>query len=170
MAGCSAEEEVADGDNPTRDPNDYGDWTIEEARSFDKFTLYWLGESYDGFPLTRIIRTGHTPPPGIVGGTPNPQEDGGCTPPLSIRIEPYCTRPPEIFAQSEGFPHGEVRGVKALVGQSQVTIWSGDVTITVFTNQASKAANDLMAIDESGPRSSEPLPAARPEDCPASAQ
>src|SRR6266705_2116490 len=31
-------------------------WTVDEAKQFCKFQLYWLGEEYEGLPLTKIER------------------------------------------------------------------------------------------------------------------
>src|SRR4030042_3000119 len=86
-------------------------WTIEDARQFDEFPLYWLGESYEGLPLTDIIRAKYEyevhpqEAPfmgqnvmkenlvGFVYGTCTPGSDGGCVPPLVVRVEPYCVNP-----------------------------------------------------------------------------
>ena len=80
VLGCGSDEEPDGGANPTPVPGD-GEWSIEEARAFDEFTLYWLGETYSGLPLTEISRYTYDAPPGQVGS-----EDtvlfiyGTCTP------------------------------------------------------------------------------------------
>ena len=43
-------------------PKPVSNWTIEGARQFDEFPLYWMGETYRGLPLTsmRIRRPAYT--------------------------------------------------------------------------------------------------------------
>lgn len=49
-----------------------GRWTIEDARAFTKFPLYWLGESYNGVPLRDILRSEWYPPHGPVSASDSP--------------------------------------------------------------------------------------------------
>src|SRR5437667_6297474 len=53
-------------DPPPQPPKPESNWTLDDARSFDQFPLYWLGANYEGMPLTLIRRrqaTSYTPPP-----------------------------------------------------------------------------------------------------------
>jgi hypothetical protein len=43
-------------------PRPVSNWTIGEAREFRHFELYWLGESYDGLPLTLVQNYAADPP------------------------------------------------------------------------------------------------------------
>jgi len=47
--------------------SDRYDWTVEEARQFDDFPLYWLGDEYDGLPLTRTYKLRSPAIPDTVG-------------------------------------------------------------------------------------------------------
>src|SRR3990167_3022462 len=47
---------VKPGDHKQRTPPENGPWTIEEARQFQDFELYWVGEEFAGLPLTEIDR------------------------------------------------------------------------------------------------------------------
>src|SRR4030042_3897602 len=38
-------------------PKPVSNWTVEQARWFYKFPVYWLGESYQGLPLTSMRLT-----------------------------------------------------------------------------------------------------------------
>lgn len=149
-------------------------WTIEDARQFKEFTLYWLGETFEGLPLTTITRYRYDPPGGTSGqsessvafiyGDCTPGPDSGCAPPLQIILESYCMRPPELLAPGvkEG-PAIQVRGALAQpMGPKQVMVWAGDVRINVFDvrqqGSALSLAEALEAVAPGGPRPAEPLP------------
>ena len=38
-------------------PKPVSNWTVEDARWFYEFPLYWLGESYQGLPLSSMRLT-----------------------------------------------------------------------------------------------------------------
>ncbi len=115
------------------------DLTVPELQSFADFPIYWLGTQHGPYPLERIIRSVFTPGSGspskaenlvlIVYGECTPVREEGCSPPLTIRIEPACNSRPEA-ARAEG-PDFEIRA--ATVGHvgGQIRIWTRDVTITV---------------------------------------
>ena len=147
-------------------------WTIEDAKQFTEFTLYWLGESYEGLPLTKIIRYRYDPEPPIppieaenivlfIYGSCNPGPDSGCAPPLSIRVEPYCMNPPEGFAPAVRDAPFEVRGALAERIAGHLRIWTGDVGITILTNPVSQveAAEKLRLVSE-GPEGAQRMPGA----------
>lgn len=77
-------------------------WTIEDARQFDEFDLYWLGESYESLPLTIIYRAGE---PSYVLAVENNvtfvygdrrcTNGSDCSKPLRLDIQRYCDNPPE---------------------------------------------------------------------------
>jgi hypothetical protein len=66
---------------------------IESAASFERFPLYWLGESFEGWDVSSISGLEDSASAVVlVYGTCTP--DGGlepsCTPPLQIQIFPLC--------------------------------------------------------------------------------
>lgn len=121
-------------------------WTIEDARQFKEFPLYWLGEEFQGLPLTTIIRHRFEPGPdmrpGLRGensvtfiyGDCTPTGDSGCPPPVQVIVEAYCTRPPELLAEEvKDGPPIDLRGALAQpLGPDQVMAWTGDARVTVF--------------------------------------
>ena len=135
-------------------------WTLEDARQFNEFPLYWLGESYDGLPLTRIIRYRYDPEPPIpavtaedsvafIYGTCTPSSESGCAPPLQIIVEPYCTRPPEIIAPLAAVGSSfDIRGATAQWVTDHLRIWTGDVSTTIFAAAEASAAEQLRLVSE----------------------
>ncbi len=141
-----------------------GGWTIEDAKQFREFPLYWLGESYEGLPLTKIIRYRYDPEPPIpaiqaenivlfIYGSCNPGPEGGCPPPLSIRVEPYCMNPPEGFAPAVRGGPFEVRGALAEQVSGDIRIWTGDVSVAIFTDglAAQVDAGEQLRLVSEGP-------------------
>jgi hypothetical protein len=137
-------------------------WTVEDAKQFKEFPLYWLGESYEGMPLTKIIRYRYDPEPPIppteaenivlfIYGSCTPGPESGCAPPLSIRVEPYCMKPPERFAPAVRGEPLEVRGAPAEQISGDLRIWTGEVSIKIFTDGLAaqvEAAEKLRLISE----------------------
>src|SRR3972149_5328210 len=68
-AGTYASVSLLDGGGASAPPGGRAriSWTVEDAKAFDEFPLYWLGESYEGLPLTDIIRYKFDPPPEMLG-------------------------------------------------------------------------------------------------------
>jgi hypothetical protein len=88
-----------------------GGWSLEEARAFSGFDLYWAGETFQGLPLTSI--DDRPPPPDLPGlptpviqeidapsvgyvslkyGDCTPSSDAGCPAPLEIQVWRACLR------------------------------------------------------------------------------
>jgi hypothetical protein len=146
-------------------------WTIEDARQFDEFPLYWLGDSYEGLPLTKVIRYQYEPEPPIpaetaenvvlfIYGSCTPTGEGGCPPPLSIRVEPYCEAPPEIFSPAvrQGTPF-EIRDATAEQIAGHLRVWTDDAAITIYAANLAQteAAQKLRLVDEGAEGSLKPL-------------
>lgn len=136
------------------------DWTIQDARAFQEFPLYWLGESYEGLSLTAIIRYRYDPEPPIpavtaedsvafIYGTCTPSPEAGCAPPVQIIVEPYCTRPPEIIAPLAAVGSSfDMRGATAQWVTDHLRIWTGDVSTTIFAEAEISAAEQLRLVSE----------------------
>lgn len=169
-----------DGDAPGSDnEDDDGSWTIDDARAFDEFQLYWVGSEYAGLPLTDIIRYRYEGGAstensvsflyGDCDPASGPFDEGGCALPLTLRIEPYCDKPPELFSAISGLDT-DIRGAIARTseGASHATIWTGDVTIGISATQEGGAMDAVEALrpimdddsDELGQ-----LPSPRSEPC-----
>jgi len=98
-AGCFLE--------PDPPPKPVSNWTIEEARQFGEFPLYWLGDSYEGLPLT-VVTLG-TDGDGVRHATffygetslTGDPYSASWLPPLELDIQPYCGFSPEEFLKWE---------------------------------------------------------------------
>jgi len=135
-------------------------WTLEDAKAFTEFPLYWLGDSFGGLPLTQVYRRKYDPAPGspqersrtnavyFIYGDCNPNRLFGpsrCNVPLTVMLEPNCAR--STLFTPDLFPIGVqtvVAGVPArYVDEGQVVLWAGGVTITVMSARPSA----LPALD-----------------------
>lgn len=152
---------AAPGGGPLRTPGP-PTWTIEDAEKFTDFPLYWLGSVFEELPLTQIIRYQFTPPTAkrttlvpensvlfIYGEcSPQLQHVQSCRVPMSIMIEPHCTRSKQLTPDVERLGAStSVRGVPARqFDDSQIAVWTGDVTITlILADPSVKDAADVAS-------------------------
>jgi hypothetical protein len=166
---------VGDGGGELAQPASAGQlrWTVNDAENFDDFSLYWLGESYEGLPLTAIIRYTYVPEPPtpaltaedsvtfIYGDCTPVGEEGSCVPPVSITLEPYCMKPPEIYPQALrlGEPF-EVRGATAERITGHLRVWAEDAAMTIFSDGSKpdiQVAEDLTAVNDVAVAAGTPL-------------
>ena len=112
-------------------------WTLEDAREFHEFSLFWLGESHEGLPLTVTYRS-QTVAQNIVRfvyGEPI-RTQSAWTAPLHILIQPYCDSTPErtqtrLARYSDvggSFRDVEVRGLRGILtgdeSDGSVYVWT----------------------------------------------
>jgi hypothetical protein len=142
-------------------------WTLDDARRFDEFSLYWLGESFAGLPLAEISRRVYDPSPGTAlelsrensvnffygDCQPRPDQETGCPIPLWLKVEPNCAR--STTFTPDAFPIGEARTIAGVparyLDEGHVVLWTEDVTITI----GSLGREAIPALDAAG--SLEPL-------------
>lgn len=156
VAGCSAE----------KGPD------IEAARKFERLPLYWLGESFEGWSITRIDGLGDSSSAvGITYGTCTP--DGGlepsCTLPLQIQISPLCAHL-RFVAQApiwrtrriRGAPVGTIDGAPVLfTRRTQIKVYRGEGTDAGLRLRALEALRSLNDVPPFiGPN--DVIPAPRP--------
>lgn len=126
----------------------HSDLTPATAQSFSSFTLYWLGEEFEGFRLTNIGRRLSKPLPeerrgadyvSFIYGSCNPSSHGGCAAPLEIQVWPACVRTLQDYTltpRGEPLPHSErhIRGVPAALfpKEGRLELYSGEVTVVIF--------------------------------------
>ena len=148
-------------------------WSVEDARKFEGFPVYWLGESFQGLPLVAVQRIED---PGAFPGRPynDPRNEvaflyGDCTiapgesscpVPLDIVIRPYCEVPPEVVADAvKTGPPEEIRGaVVQRMGRSHMQLWTSNVTIGIdATDEAlvDEAVRNLVRLNGDKPSSPE---------------
>lgn len=161
-------------------------WTVDDARAFTAFPLYWVGEEYEGFRLDVIKRVKSDPTPGEMGmypqdgvffiyddgrcqPTPGPdtlQVDAGwsCAPPLSIRIDKACLYPPGLYGSEALSKLSYRRGATVLEESTgKLRAWSGDVAISIFVHAegltAAQVFEDLTPMGTQLTKSLQQLPA-----------
>ena len=169
IAACSDEQETSP------DASD-GTWTIEDARAFDEFPLYWLGKIFEGQSLTDITRYEYDGSQGgaqenMVSfgyGTCTPVGDGGCQLPFDIRVDPFCDSPPGLAVTERG-PAVDVRGALGRRVGEHFQVWTGDVAVSVFSDageeDALRVALQLRPVSDDGAEELELLPPPRKEPC-----
>jgi len=151
-------------------PKPASNWTVEDARAFDAFPLYWLGDTYQGLQLTSTRFTADSD--GVRHASFNYGEpsyygdalSGSWQSPLEIDIQRYCGfAPEEYLSYGHDYNDGKlsevtVRGVRGYLqryryGWTYLVLWTGGSTIYISgtpKNEADivTAANDLLAIDD----------------------
>jgi hypothetical protein len=132
------------------------------------FTNYYLGQSFESFPLSNTIffcarpYDGSTGPPGrdhaidfVYGICGLPGHGGHCIPQVDVKNEPACDD--NYFLFRFGQPENRslrtlttLRGAPAVViggSDPRINIYTGDVTITLYgqdANQLQRAVNSLQ--------------------------
>ncbi len=166
-------------------PKPASNWTVEDARGFNEFPLYWLGESYEGLPLASMrlstddagVRhaTFFYGEASLAGGAPSQS----WLPPLEVDIQPYCGFSPEDYLSYEEYYEAEVisvqiRGVDGYLRRyssrnAYLELWTGGSAINLSTWKTEldieQAARDLIAIAEGIGATLNPLPPPLPTSC-----
>jgi hypothetical protein len=175
---------VGRGDGTTSVTADPLTSAVEDAREFDEFPVYWLGESFQGLPLVRVTQMdypGHAPGTiynlpwhevgFIYGNCTIAPGESSCPVPLSIAVRPYCEVPPEVVVQVWTESLEEIRG--ALVhrmGRSSMQVWTSNVSISINTTEEGlldEAVQNLVRLNGDKPSSpEEPLGPPDQIECP----
>ena len=108
--------------------------SVEEARAFSEFPLYWLGETYEGLELTTLLG-GKNHFSFLYGKCViRPAGDGGCPQPFQVIIRPLClsrpgTKAPMVHA-------GELFTLRGALAQEytdgHLELGIGSVSVTLF--------------------------------------
>ena len=139
-------------------------WSIEQARAFDEFALFWVGDEWRGCSVVAILRYEYvTDRAGLVypqneltfiyGSCVIRGSDGGCTPPFHVRINPYCQTPPGQAAEvaTSGDPF-TFRGAKAQYIANHLVLWTQNVAITLSApTDASMRAMAMALVPVNAP-------------------
>lgn len=133
-------------------------FTLEDARAFDDYPLYFAGDRVEGLPLVTVLRRSDTADfVSFVYGDCTPDDDMGCAPPLEIQVWPACRRHLALYGSSSLGPTLErmtVRSVPAAVldGGTRLELQTGRSTIVVFGDsrgRLARVARLLRAVDGS---------------------
>jgi hypothetical protein len=146
-------------------------YSVEQARTFHGFALYYAGNEVAGLPLTAVSREPVTAPPGtavakklrgtrhvssfdfIYGSCVIPKEPEVCNLPLDIQLWPACARFPALYNGSlSPVPKPtRIRGVPAAYfgGGNLIEIQTGDATIMIFGRRrlTREAVNALEGLN-----------------------
>lgn len=130
----------------------HGALAIEQVPGFSDFPLYWLGTSFEGLPLTRIVAAG---PRSGRGGAGQPGatnrvsftygtcRGASCTPPLRVQVRPACA--PAERPSTTPKRHLRVRGVPVVKRGDRYELRTGSVTVTASGRDARRQLHALRA-------------------------
>jgi hypothetical protein len=113
--------------------------TLVQLRSASTPPSYFLGENFDGLPLTATL--GRRDAPDFVYGdcTPPPGIDaGGCPAPLELQHWPVAKRPPSKFGPDIACHRVKLSGRVAAVFESTggMEVYVGRRTVVIFADSA----------------------------------
>ncbi len=167
LAGCSSN---SSGVAPRSTASDSGTLSIEDAKEFNDFPVFWLGESSQGMPLERISRYVWSDPSADSSGVDHSQDlftltygkctipvgQEGCPVPLQVQFTPYCKVPPDLIAdRAKNGDFFDFRGAKALwaLGDSTLFLWTGTVHVSISSpmgkDVVQSAAEELVSLNSS---------------------
>ncbi len=173
-AGCEAGGSSATTTGSCARPNLNGHQAIGDAVRFRGFPLFYVGDRFDGLPLTHvacerraIVRApvtfgvsanpGVMPSWGFIYGTCKGADafDGsGCGPPVEVADDSSCWNNLALYSKRDQPPLVRLRGTPAGLftdgAGSKVELYTKNTTITVFAEniaQARHVALELRSID-----------------------
>jgi hypothetical protein len=133
-AGCAALEEKPD---------------LEAAREFDRFPIYWLGESFEGHDLSRLSGLeDDATAVGLVYGTCDVggEYHSSCLPPLQLQIFPLCHHL-DTVAINPAWKTRKVRGAPVGYLDGPV-LFTRRVYVKVFRGEGSDRSTALRALEQ----------------------
>lgn len=130
---------------------------VAGAREFERFPVYWLGETFEGLDVTRISGAGgESVGVGIIYGTCTPSGflEPRCTLPLQIQIVPLCFHldavmlpPSERMRRIRGAPVGTQDGAPVLLTRkTQIKLYRGEGTDARIPLRALEALRSLNTV------------------------
>src|SRR5215216_1199803 len=153
--------ETRAGDSPGA-PAARGDLDRSAVRSFTRFALYSLGNSYEGVPLTAITRRDDAAAAGervradyvgFVYGDCVARDENGCAPPLEVQVWPACVRSLADYTLTPvgaPLPHEAtmVRGVPAALFEDglRLELYTGNVTVVIFGLEQAQVLRAAAAL------------------------
>jgi len=113
---------------------------VQQAVTFTEFPLLWLGESFQGYPLTAFLREKGEFQDAVylIYGTceaPREMKEPSCVPPVEVVTNaPGAVPSPDKVADDVASKATTVRGVVARVLSGSPFLWTGGGTITINAN------------------------------------
>jgi hypothetical protein len=141
---------------------------LTEARAFDEYPLYWVGERFEDWDLVHFDVI-HGFATFIYGHCEVTGDDGGCSPPLSIQISPLC-RHLGVVARAPIWRRRSIRGAPVGTIDSAPVLFTSGAQVKVYRGQGSdpglarRALEALRSINDVPPvvGPTGPIPGADP--------
>lgn len=138
---------------------------LDRARSFEGYTLYYAGESFEGDDLGFA---GLGPGSGrgvdrawsfIYGDCTPPEGEGGCAPPLEIQNWSICARFPALYRQPapRTSPLGGAQALR--IGGGGLDVYTGRTTVVIFGGDGSSVVPLLRRVSDGVAPTALPPPA-----------
>ena len=151
---------------PEQQAGPVGRFTLDAARAFDDYALFFAGDRVESQPLAAVLRRSDTAEfVSFVYGDCVTADDLGCAPPIEIQIWPACRRHLALYGLSglgSTLERTTVRGVPAAVldDGTQLELQTGRSTVVVFGDSRGRVAHVARALRAMGgsPSASQALP------------
>ncbi|MGH2963971.1 MAG: hypothetical protein ACRDMH_01135 [Solirubrobacterales bacterium] len=138
------------GQSDSRTPR-AADRELDRARSFDHYTLYYLGNSFRGLRLTDVLARpefGHETWDFIYGNcTPTGGEQPSCPPPLDIQNWSVCARFAAIYPGRTP-KTSPVGGAETLPAGGGLDVYTGRTTVVIFGGGTTAVIHSLRRVSD----------------------
>jgi hypothetical protein len=122
---------------------------IEAARKFERFPLYWPGETFEGRSITRIGGLeGSGTAVGLIYGTctPNGGLEPTCALPIQIQISPLCAHL-QFVAQAPIWKHRRIRGAPVGTIDGAPVLFTRRTQIKVYRGEGTDPRLPLRVLE-----------------------
>jgi hypothetical protein len=147
-------------------------FSLDEARSFTDFPVYYAGDTAAGAPLVAVLRRNDTANyVSFVYGECDATDETGCAPVAEVQVWPACRRNPSLYARGRSAiaPRPDptsVRGAPAAFFDdgARLEIQTATSTVVVFgadRGAVSSIASALRGVN-TGVRAGQPFPRPAP--------
>jgi hypothetical protein len=164
-----------------------GNWSVEDAKNFRDFPVFWAGEEHAGVPLEAIIRADYVsavrPQFTLVEDSvsflygsciPSDSGEGGCPNPYQVIVQSACMVPPGFASRDHVDTETTVRGAHAEVfTDGHLILWTQNVAVTIFAptrEETVSVADRLVPLNSSARLAGDEFMSATPTNelaCPA---
>jgi len=126
----------------------FGDPEVDasEAREFDGYPLYWVGERFERWDLVHVdIRPQLTT---FVYGDCEPTggDEPSCTPPLEIQVSPLCAHL-DVVARAPIWRRRSIRGAPVGTSDSAPVLFTSGAQVKVYRGEGSDAGLPRRALE-----------------------
>jgi hypothetical protein len=145
------------------DPGHLACTAADQLPNFDRF---WLGASFEGLPLTDILRRCDVPYPGepiranfvsYLYGDCTADTDIGCNLPLEVQTWPLCERDPSMYQDEPGVPAEldwtTIQGTRAVIFDEgfHVELYTAASTVVIFGQYYEQVLRAAEAVQRIAP-------------------